>query len=294
MGLFREGTGPAAVALGAEGPAQEVVTVPARPHVPPRLPAFEPDARRVLAAAFRSSLALGHREITGGHLLLGLLDTGHYAVLPEGVDAEQLRQEVTERLGPSAAEDDLAGRLRSLAARLRTTDPAVAAELEEVIDLQGIGLDRLVEMVRAWRGDLFLEALARDDAALRVLGASRLGRHAEAAADDRLLAAYLSDIERYPVLSRADEVELATAMATAGESDASALRRRLIQSNLRLVPPLARKLGGPGLSLLDLIQDGNLGLLRAAERFDPAKGYRFTTFATWHIRDAITTAVRRR
>ena len=78
--------------------------------------------------------------------------------------------------------------------------------------------------------------------------------------------------------------------ACAGGQEAAALRRRLIQSNLRLVPPIARKLAAGGQSLLELVQEGNLGLLRAAEEYDPAKGYRFATFATWWIRDAIIRA----
>jgi hypothetical protein len=295
MGLFREGTGPAALALGADGRGMEVVTHPPRPYVPPRLPAFEPDVRRVLALAFCTSVALGHAEINGGHLLLGLLDAGHEDVLPEGLDEPDLRRLVVERLGPGAPdEDDLTERLGRLTARLRTTDPDAAAELAEVVDLQGIGLDRLVEMVRAWRGEIFLDAVARDDVVLRLLGPARLGAHASTALDDRLLAKYLADIERYPELTPAEEAEVAASLRTATDDAAAQLRRRLIESNLRLVVSMARKLGAPGLSMLDLVQEGNLGLLRAAERYDPTKGYRFSTFATWWVRDAITRAKGRR
>ena len=293
MGLFREGTGPAALALGADGGGVGVAVHPPGPQVAAQAPSFEPDVRKVFELAFRAAVNLGHTGISGGHLLLGLLDGGHEAALPEDVDPVDVRRRVIERLGPAHLDHDgvLTERLHALVARLRTTDPEAAAELEELVDLQGIGFDRLMEMVRAWRGEIFLEAMARDEVVFHLLGAARLGRHGAAVLDDRLLAKYLDDIERYPELSPADEAGLASSLRTAGEDDAALIRRRLIQSNLRLVVSMARTLAVPGVSVLDLIQEGNLGLMRAAERYDPTRGYRFSTFATWAVRDAITRAL---
>src|SRR3978361_540236 len=77
----------------------------------------------------------------------------------------------------------------------------------------------------------------------------------------------------------------------ADDAKGRASRRRLIEANLRLVVSVARKYAGRGISLLDLIQEGNFGLLRAVDRFDYRKGHRFSTYATWWIRQAITRAI---
>ena len=100
---------------------------------------------------------------------------------------------------------------------------------------------------------------------------------------DDAVTAYLKSIGRYPLLTGAEEIELTRA---AKEGDAAA-RERLINSNLRLVVSIARKYLNRGLSLSDLIQEGNFGLMRAVEKFDPERGYRFSTYATWWIRQAV-------
>jgi len=191
-------------------------------------------------------------------------------------------------------EDDLPGRLRRLADRLRATDAGAAAELDEVADLQRLGLDRVVEMIRAWRGEIFLEAMARDDTIVRLLGLRRLGAHGETALDARLVSKYLADISRHTQLTRDEERELAGRIRADAAGQAADAQRRLIQANLHLVVTIARTYEGKGLGMLDLIQEGNLGLMRAVEAFDPAKGYRFSTFATWWIRQAIVAAIARR
>ncbi len=101
---------------------------------------------------------------------------------------------------------------------------------------------------------------------------------------DKSLSIYLSDIARVPLLSSQEEVRLSR-RALAGDGEA---RRKLIVSNLRLVVSIAKKYLYFGLPLLDLIEEGNIGLMKAAERFDPERGCKFSTYATWWIRQAVT------
>ncbi|WP_046216600.1 RNA polymerase sigma factor RpoD [Paenibacillus wulumuqiensis] len=98
---------------------------------------------------------------------------------------------------------------------------------------------------------------------------------------------YLKEIGRVPLLSAEEEVELAKKIEDGDE----AARRRLAEANLRLVVSIARRYNGRGLLFLDLIQEGNMGLIKAVEKFDYTKGYKFSTYATWWIRQAITRAI---
>src|SRR5205809_2944802 len=101
------------------------------------------------------------------------------------------------------------------------------------------------------------------------------------------LRVYLKEIARIPLLTREQEVELAR-RARAGDETAKA---KLIESNLRLVVQIARRYLNRGLPLPDLIEEGNLGLMRAVEKFEPERGLRFSTYATWWIRQAIVRAL---
>jgi RNA polymerase primary sigma factor len=101
------------------------------------------------------------------------------------------------------------------------------------------------------------------------------------------VGAYLRQIAKVPLLTAAEEISLAKAL----ERGDSRARRRLIESNLRLVVSIARRYSGRGLSFLDLIQEGNLGLMKAVERYDWRLGHRFSTYATWWIRQAVTRAL---
>ena len=98
---------------------------------------------------------------------------------------------------------------------------------------------------------------------------------------------YLKEIGRVPLLTAEEEVELAQRMEAGDES----ARHRLEEANLRLVVSIAKRYVGRGMLFLDLIQEGNLGLLKAVEKFDYSKGYKFSTYATWWIRQAITRAI---
>ncbi|HOQ36231.1 MAG TPA: RNA polymerase sigma factor RpoD [Acetivibrio sp.] len=98
---------------------------------------------------------------------------------------------------------------------------------------------------------------------------------------------YLKEIGKVPLLSADEEIELAQRMA---EGDEEA-KRRLAEANLRLVVSIAKRYVGRGMLFLDLIQEGNLGLIKAVEKFDYRKGFKFSTYATWWIRQAITRAI---
>jgi RNA polymerase sigma factor (sigma-70 family) len=132
--------------------------------------------------------------------------------------------------------------------------------------------------------------------------------------EEDLLQLYLNDIGKYPLLTRADEVRLGT-LAQAGRAAAVRLARdaalstaqreelelavragedatrQFVRSNLRLVVSIAKRYQATGLPLLDLIQEGNFGLIQAVERFDPARGFKFSTYATWWIRQTIARGI---
>jgi RNA polymerase primary sigma factor len=102
-----------------------------------------------------------------------------------------------------------------------------------------------------------------------------------------LLAQYFARIDRGSLLTHAEEIDLSK-KAKAGDKRA---RQRLVEKNLRLVVSVAKKYRGYGLPFEDLIQEGNIGLMKAVEKFDPDKGFRFSTYATWWIRQAVQRAV---
>lgn len=108
----------------------------------------------------------------------------------------------------------------------------------------------------------------------------------DAFADDSVRM-YLREIGKIPLLSAEEEAELAQRIVK-GDKKA---KDKMVESNMRLVVSIAKRYGGRGLDFLDLIQEGNTGLLRAVDKFDPAKGFKFSTYATWWVRQAITRAI---
>jgi RNA polymerase primary sigma factor len=101
---------------------------------------------------------------------------------------------------------------------------------------------------------------------------------------------YLKDIGKVPLLTAEEEIELAKKMEFGGIEGEEA-KKKLAEANLRLVVSIAKRYVGRGMLFLDLIQEGNLGLIKAVEKFDYTKGYKFSTYATWWIRQAITRAI---
>src|SRR5688572_1694814 len=102
-----------------------------------------------------------------------------------------------------------------------------------------------------------------------------------------LIPGYFAHIDKGKLLTHAEEIDLSK-RAKAGDKGA---RQRLIERNLKLVVSVAKKYRGMGLPFEDLIQEGNIGLMRAVDKFDPEKGFRFSTYATWWIRQAVGRAV---
>lgn len=108
---------------------------------------------------------------------------------------------------------------------------------------------------------------------------------------DDILQMYLKDIGKTKLLKRKEEQNLGKQIAEANPQDALNAKKKLIQSNLRLVVSIAKKYTGQGVLFMDLVQEGSLGLIKAANRFDYSKGFKFSTYATWWIRQTIVRAI---
>jgi RNA polymerase nonessential primary-like sigma factor len=156
------------------------------------------------------------------------------------------------------------GKLMKKASSAEATDNKVTNRLDSVPLEQLTEREKLVKARRHARG--------QEDSQHQTLDATQL---------------YLNEIGYSPLLSAEEEVHFAR-LAQSGDETG---RQRMIESNLRLVVKIARRYINRGLTLLDLIEEGNLGLIRAVEKFDPERGFRFSTYATWWIRQTIERAI---
>jgi RNA polymerase primary sigma factor len=173
--------------------------------------------------------------------------------------------------------------------------PDVEEKLEDLEKFYDVLTEEGIEVVEV-RSDLIWgeakggEVSARTKKAeksMRQKVAKRKKEESLAAASDDSVRMYLKEIGRIPLLTGEEEVTLAQRV----EKGDPVARKLLAEANLRLVVSIAKKHVGRGLSLLDLIQEGNIGLMRAVEKFDWRKGFKFSTYATWWIRQAITRAI---
>jgi RNA polymerase primary sigma factor len=211
--------------------------------------------------------------------------------------------------GPS-----LTDQITQLVAQGRERGSLTMADVASALDRHELSPDALGDVVRML-GDEGIELLdapqEEEVEEPRRGGATDLGRPA---ATSDLVRIYLREIGRVPLLTAEDEVELAKSIeaglfadeklrgssppegAEAADlqflvAEGDRAKQRLIEANLRLVVSIAKRYIGRGLVFLDLIQEGNLGLIRAVEKFDYTRGYKFSTYATWWIRQAITRAI---
>ena len=183
------------------------------------------------------------------------------------------------------------GELRSLIVRGQELGFLGLEEVAEVLD--GLGLDAdAAELVYQQLEEAGIELLEQSEALTRaaeLIDESERPRRPTAAVEQTTdaLQLFLKDIGRVPLLTAADEVRLAKRIE-AGDQEA---KRQMVEANLRLVVSIAKGYRGRGLPFLDLIQEGTLGLVRAVEKFDWRRGFKFSTYATWWIRQAVTRAL---
>ena len=167
----------------------------------------------------------------------------------------------------------------------RLTTKEISDALEE-LDYDEEQVDKLYDTFEAYNIEI-----VEDDGGESIAPASNEELESVLSADgisiDDPVKVYLKEIGRVPLLSAEEEVELAIRMS---EGDVAA-KKRLSEANLRLVVSIAKRYVGRGMQFLDLIQEGNLGLIKAVEKFDHTKGFKFSTYATWWIRQAITRAI---
>jgi RNA polymerase primary sigma factor len=218
---------------------------------------------------------------------------------------------VTLTLLPSAAQSG--DQLADLVARARERGAVTVADITAALDGTDMPAEAFEGVVRLLsdEGVEILDAPHEEAEDLPRAGSADSGRRP---ATGDLVRIYLREIGRVPLLTAEAEVELAKSieaglfadeklqggfplMDAAGAelaqltADGIRAKQRLIEANLRLVVSIAKRYIGRGLVFLDLIQEGNLGLIRAVEKFDYTKGYKFSTYATWWIRQAITRAI---
>ena len=185
----------------------------------------------------------------------------------------------------------------SLLERGKATGKLTTQEIDAVIlemDFDMDELDKLYETIESQNieiiddmNDSMLEELNFDSELPKGQEAAVAAADTRNVAMDDPVKVYLKEIGRVPLLTPEEEIELAIRI---GDNDQQA-KQRLAEANLRLVVSIAKRYVGRGMQFLDLIQEGNLGLIKAVDKFDYTKGFKFSTYATWWIRQAITRAI---
>ena len=177
-----------------------------------------------------------------------------------------------------------------------------SSDLDEMIEELDYDMDRLDKLYETLEdngiplpGDISSSEISEIESEVESFGAGenmeRLLEQEGLAIDDPVRM-YLKEIGRVPLLSADRERELAEIMANSeSEEEREKAKNELVEANLRLVVSIAKRYVGKGMFFLDLIQEGNLGLMKAVDKFDYSKGYKFSTYATWWIRQAITRAI---
>ncbi|MBQ9862205.1 MAG: RNA polymerase sigma factor RpoD [Clostridia bacterium] len=161
----------------------------------------------------------------------------------------------------------------------------------ENLDFDPEQMDKLYETLESMSieviDDFSETAFEEMEAAVEVAETESSDDAADGVATDDPVKVYLKEIGRVPLLSPEEEIELSIKIAEGSDY----AKKRLSEANLRLVVSIAKRYVGRGMQFLDLIQEGNLGLIKAVEKFDYTKGFKFSTYATWWIRQAITRAI---
>ena len=212
------------------------------------------------------------------------------AALPE--DPEELARYKAEKLNALVEKGKKAGKLTSKELMDTLDDLKLdPEELDKFYDrLEDLGIDTSGEDILPPLDDDALPEL-EELQEIEAVTEEEIVADTDALADtfstDDPVRMYLKEIGKVPLLSPEEETDLAKRMAD-GDEDA---KRRMAEANLRLVVSIAKRYVGRGMLFLDLIQEGNLGLIKAVDKFDYTKGYKFSTYATWWIRQAITRAI---
>ncbi len=185
--------------------------------------------------------------------------------------------------------------LRALVEKGKAVGKLTTQEIDNAIvelDIEMEELDKLYELIEANNieliddlGDMARDAIT-DETDMAKTDDGGAGDSKTIVMDDPVRV-YLKEIGRVPLLTSEEEIELAIRIA----DDDKKAKQRLAEANLRLVVSIAKRYVGRGMQFLDLIQEGNLGLIKAVEKFDYTKGFKFSTYATWWIRQAITRAI---
>lgn len=201
------------------------------------------------------------------------------------------KQEKTEKQikQPRNDKKEAVRKLLAAAKEKGTITSKEMADMLEGVNIKPEEMDRLYDALESMNVDIIEEdvekELGKEDGDAKEIDLESM--IPEAISIDDPVRMYLKEIGKVPLLSAEEERELAIRMSQGDES----AKQKLAEANLRLVVSIAKRYVGRGMLFLDLIQEGNLGLIKAVEKFDYTKGYKFSTYATWWIRQAITRAI---